>query len=181
MKKQQSEKTQLLWNQQQFCRFLKNNVPPGLKYGQEIRGILLLLALAATISLVFLLRLGAAYGDLFQWAEEERVLIAGAVMPDFSALLGVGTFSGFLVIAWIPPANAVVHYRYYYQDSKSIYLMRRLPNRFELHRRALFLPLLELLLVGITAFLLLVLYYNIYLLATPSQCLVPGQWQKLWR
>lgn len=161
--------------------FIKNNTPPGIRAEQEIKGFLVVLALAAGISLLFFLRLWSAYEALFEWTEEQRVLREGAVMADFSGLLGLGTFSGFLLAVWVPPVTAICHYRYYYQDSKSIYLMRRLPKRFELHKRALVLPFLELLFVVITVFLLVVFYYTIYLLVTPAQCLVLGQWQKLWR
>lgn len=163
-----------------FCLF-KHNIPPGIRAEQEIKGFLVVLALAVGISFLFFMRLWGAYDALFEWTEEKRVLREGAVMADFSAILGLGTFVGFLLPVWVSPFTAICHYRYYYQGSKSIYLMRRLPNRFELHKRALVLPFWELFLVVITVFLLLVLYYNIYLLVTPAQCLTPGQWQKLWR
>lgn len=175
------EETTAAMEQTMVFRLFKNNIPPGISAEQEMKGFLVVLALAVGISFLFFLRLWSAYDALFEWTEEECVLRDGAVMADFSVLLGLGTFSGFLLVVWVPPVTAICHYRYYYQDSKSIYLMRRLPNRFELHKRALVLPFLELLLVVITVFLLVVLYYNIYLLVTPAQCLAPEQWQKLWR
>ena len=63
----------------------------------------------------------------------------------------------------------------------SIYLMRRLPDRWELHRRCLVFPFAGLVLCVAAAFLTVVLCYACYMIATPEICLTPGQWQKYWR
>ena len=76
---------------------------------------------------------------------------------------------------------AAYHYAYHRQGSKSIYLMRRLPSKLELHRRCLTLPIAGILIALLTAFLLLLIYYAVYMNVTPAECLMPGQWQKLWR
>ena len=68
----------------------------------------------------------------------------------------------------------------YFQDSKSIYTMRRLPSVWELHRRCLTLPVCGMVIGLGTAFVLILLYYNVYIGLTPEICLTPGQWQKIW-
>jgi len=72
-------------------------------------------------------------------------------------------------------------YRYYHQDSKSIYLMRRLPDRAELHRSCLVQPLLRVALVLVVMAVLLLIFYTVYMNQVPEECLQPNQWQKLWR
>ena len=62
-------------------------------------------------------------------------------------------------------------YLYYYQGSKSIYLMRRLPNRWEMHRRSITLPFAAFVIAVMTEIALWLLYYGIYLVCTPAQCL----------
>ena len=33
----------------------------------------------------------------------------------------------------------------------------------------------------LAAFVVLLLYFGYYMIATPEQCLTPDQWQKIWR
>jgi len=77
-------------------------------------------------------------------------------------------------------SHVIVHYQYHHRVSKSIYTMKRLPNRWELHRRCWSLPLCCFAAVLLTGFLLLLVYYAVYLLVTPAENLAPDQWKKLW-
>jgi uncharacterized membrane protein YqhA len=87
---------------------------------------------------------------------------------------------GFLILALCMLALIVYHYAYHYQGSKSIYLMKRLPNRWEMHRRCITLPLLAALICLIAAIAFLLIYFGIYMVFTPKECLTLGQWQKIW-
>lgn len=99
-------------------------------------------------------------------------------MPFYHELSG-GAFTLFLIFALSMAGFIIYHYLSHYQGSKSIYLMRRLPDRWELHHRCLTLPLTgALIYLGCALFLLLV-YFCIYLIVTPAQCLIPGQWPLL--
>ena len=100
-------------------------------------------------------------------------------MPDFTEILDRSLW-GFLVAIIAALALIGVHYACHYQDSKSIYTMRRLPNRWELHRRCLTLPLLAAAVYLILAFVILLIFYAVYMNLTPDVCLTPGQWQKIW-
>jgi len=51
----------------------------------------------------------------------------------------------------------------------------------ELHKRAWTLPLLGIGITLLAAFLVMLLYFWIYLLVTPQECIAPGQWQRIWR
>jgi len=54
------------------------------------------------------------------------------------------------------------NYAFYYKDSKSIYLMKRLPNPAELHVRSLVLPLTAILINIAATGLFMYLYYLYY-------------------
>ena len=100
-------------------------------------------------------------------------------MPDFVEIFD-RSYWGFLVVILIALATIGMHYIYHYQESKSIYTMRRLPSRWELHRRCLTLPVVAIVVYLIMAFAILLILYTAYMKITPDVCLTPGQWQKIW-
>ena len=107
-----------------------------------------------------------------------KELLPGAVMAPFYQTLSNNSWGAGISLLMIP--LALWHYFYHYQDSRSIYLMRRLPDRRELWRRCLTIPLL-----GLAACILLYggnlfIFYAIYESFIPPQCLQPGQWRMLW-
>lgn len=158
---------------------LHRHVPPGLDPAQELGWFAGGLGISLLYSLGFLIRYDNEYQSLFVWDGFMKTLDTSAVMPDFVQILG-GSLNGFLILALCMVAVAVYHYSYYYQGSKSIYLMRRLPSRWELPRRCLTLPLLGIITCLCIALLLLLIYYAVYMKFTPQACLAPQQWQKLW-
>ena len=74
----------------------------------------------------------------------------------------------------------VYFYFYHRQESRSIYLMRRLPDRWELHRRCLTAPLAGIVFYAAATFTLILITFAIYMWATPAECLTAGQWGKIW-
>lgn len=103
-------------------------------------------------------------------------------MPLFAELLAESRpMAGFWITAACMAALAAWHYAYHYQGSRSIYLMRRLPSRWELWRRCLALPAAGAVCALLLAALLLLCYFGLYLLLTPRPCLQPGQWAGLGR
>ena len=158
---------------------LSRCAPPGINLKQERQFFLTGMICAELYSMLFLLRYGNARSWLFEQHAGQRMLIPGAIMEDFVTILS-DALVGFLVLSLCMLVLIVYHYAYHYQGSKSIYLMRRLPSSWELHRRCLTLPLLAVLCCALAALILLLIYYGIYLFFTPKSCLVPGQWQKIW-
>ncbi len=159
---------------------IEKYIPAGIDYGQEIKWLAAGIGASCFYSLGFLFRFSAERGRLFQRVGLEKVLREGAIMADFPEILDKSLMGfGLLICGMV--ILAVYHYFYHYQGSKSIYLMRRLPDRWELWRRCLALPLLCTAAAVLLAGLLLLLYFGIYLLATPAVCLTPGQWQKIWQ
>ena len=159
---------------------LSRQVPPGLPLAHHGRLAAIGGAAAALYSGSFLFRYAAAYNALYIWSRGERKLVENAMMPSFIRLID-GAFLGFAVLAVCILAMVIYHYAYHYQGSKSIYLMRRLPSRWELHRRCWTLPVLELLGCLAGVLVLLLAYFAVYQCFTPTQCLMPGQWEIHWR
>lgn len=154
---------------------LQRMLPLGLDPMQEVRWVARGLLLSAVVSLRFLFAYTGAYRALFRTVGRRRVLIPGAVMPPFGQLVG-WSFAGFLLLAAAMAVLAVWHWLYHYQDSRSIYLMRRLRNRRELWRRCLAMPALGAAASLLAAGLLLLMDYGIYRIATPEACLQVGGW-----
>ena len=119
---------------------------------------------------IFLVRFADACGELYEYQGMEQVLIEGARMERFRVLLGNG-LAGFAITALVMLLFSIYHYLYHFQDSKSIYLMRRLPRRWELHRRCLTLPVAAAVLSLAAAMVMQGFYFGIYLVFTPKGCL----------
>lgn len=154
-------------------------VPPGVRLQSELRLFAGGMIASCLYSIGFLLRYCSAYSALQLHVLPSLRTAAETIMPDFYLLLGSALY-GFFIMALCMSSFIVYHYASHFQGSKSIYLMRRLPSRAELHRRCWTLPLLFILLFLLSAALLLVVYYGIYMAFTPTECLTPDQWQKIW-
>ncbi len=105
------------------------------------------------------------------------------IMPYFYEILGNALMVIPIALAAMF-AMAAMHYVYHWQGSRSIYLMRRLPSRWELHRRCLTLPALGIAFFLVLSAVELVIMYGVYLLAAPDGTVAPDQFEKLielWR
>ena len=157
-----------------------NLVPLGLGGRLTAKWILAGLVFAVCFAwILFEYHLSSQHGQLYWYHINRRELNPDAVMGPFYMTIR-GVFNGFgIVILCMLPLSAA-HYFYHYQDTRSIYLMRRLPNRWELWRRCLALPLLCVVVCAVLAAAHLLIFYAIYYVSTPKQCLQPGQWRMLW-
>lgn len=152
--------------------------PPGANLAgqrQMLRGGLLG---AVLYSVGFLVRYTNARAELFVVVGGEKMLRPGAVIPAFDSLLG-SALLGFVAAAAAMLFFIAYYYSYHWQGSKSIYLMRRLPDRWELARRCLALPVLGALACLLAGALVLGLYYGVYRLFTPEECLLSYGWQEI--
>lgn len=155
--------------------------PPGFDLRFELQFFLTGLAASALYSALYLLRLENALENLYAINDKNaRILLPDAEMPPFAELLE-NSLSWFGILTLAAAAFAVWHYAYHRMGSRSIYLMRRLPDRWELHRRCLTLPALELAACAVCAFLLFWLYYGLYVLLVPAEVYISGQLALLWR
>ena len=148
--------------------------PPGMETKKEKNGFILLMLYYAAIFVGFL-------GELVSALERLGRLFGGYDrMPDFYQFL-----DGFLILPVVVILYCVVtmllRFWYYHQGSKSIYLMRRLPDRSVLIRSCVEILFKRILLSLAVMVGMLLLFYLAYWIATPEQYLQPDQWQKLWR
>ncbi len=156
------------------------STPPGMSQKRERIWCYLLLLAGVIHSLRFF---GEFQTELTQlYRKQEIAWIASELiwMKDFYMLV-----KGKYLLFWLPMLwcviNVIFRYLYYYQGSKSVYLMRRLPVPWELHYSCLARPLQRMgLCLGILVAMLFISYWY-YMEKTPPQWLEPDQWQKLWR
>ena len=150
--------------------------PPGLDTSGERRVFRWGMFLSLLVSFLFFPRYFFALNELYSGIGQNRRLIPGAVMEPFGSVLDC-VLCGFLVTALVMAGFLLRHYAYHWQGSRSIYLMRRLPDRWELHRRCLAQPLFFMALCVLAALALLLLYYILYVTLTPAECLPPELWR----
>lgn len=128
-------------------------VPPGMngrrEAGQLAAGLAAALVWSAAAFLVPFLR------------DYERLMWARAAFDPFDRLLRNALVPFALIAGWML-AMALVHILSHYQESRSIYLMRRLPDRWELWRRCLALPLAGLAMALVLTLGLSLLYFWLY-------------------
>ena len=123
--------------------------------------------------LIFLNRYIDARGALYSYIQTldgklVKELVPGRIIAPFWELMAgmpyLGMWCFLLAMAW----QALRHYQYHTRDSMPIYLMRRLPDKWELHRRCLTVPVLS----AITNVLLFaaatMLCWVLYRTATPA-------------
>ena len=146
--------------------------PPGFPRAEERflqRCALALASLAGFI--IFLCQFSTTLRDL---QTALRTGAEGLTMPPLPPLTA-GCWIGFLVLALGQGVLAAAHYLWHYQGGRSIYRMRRLPQRVELARRCLAAPAAALgwcVLAAVAVAVLCALYYRIF---TPAG-LLPAHW-----
>ena len=156
--------------------FIQRNSPPGIRLKEEYHVFLIGNITAVGISFFgFLVTYLRAREALFTYQDGRWVLIDGAAIAPFPMMV-IFYFVALLMLGFI-----LYHYSYYRQGSMSIYLMKRLPNRWELHRRALTLPCLAVLAVLAVAAATMLICFLIYLIATPKVCLPYETLLEIWR
>lgn len=149
---------------------IESYVPPGIYPVQEIRYWLVLLIVATLWCVPYVFRYLEQRDALYVIRAGRKVLMEGVVIVPFEELTGQLFDVFYLLILYCAIVTAY-HYYYHYQGSRMMYLMRRLPNKWEVHIRCLFLPLAGSVLAVLYAVLLKLLFFAIYIFCTPSQCL----------
>ena len=153
--------------------------PPGMELEQGKKVFIIGMVMSTIFSFwIFGIEFSNCLEKLYWKNGAERCVIPGAVMLDFTEILG-NSLLGFDIVFALMIAAAVLHYNYHTWGSKSIYTMRRLPSRWELDRRCLTLPLCGMVISKVTAFVILLICYVFYVGLTPKECVIPGQWQRI--
>lgn len=144
--------------------------PPGIFIEQERIWVRIFIILSILISFGFLISYSQSYDNLFTMYNEHRYLKKGAMIEPFFTILG-RSLHFFLISDVAVLALMIKHYIYFYQgESKSIYLMKRLPSNKEFVKRIVAYPLIMTLIITIIAILIFVTYTCIYFNITPQVC-----------
>lgn len=154
-------------------RKLSRLLPPNMDAAQVKGWIIALLTIVVLLcSILFLCRYPEDYRNLFwDWGTKYQRIMPGAIMPRFDryAILTVYVTGGALLLTL---ASTVLLYSSYYQGSRSIYLMRRLPDGRSLLRRQLWsVPLRVMGLLLLLGMVLLSVSWLVWRFVTPAQCL----------
>ena len=154
-------------------RKLSALLPPNMDAEQVKGWIIALLTITALLcAILFLGSYPEDYRNLFwEWGSKYQRLMPGAIIPRFGryAILTVYVTGGALLLTL---ASTVLLYSSYYQGSRSIYLMRRLPDGRSLLRRQIWsVPLRVMGLLLLLCAVLLALSWLVWRFVTPAQCL----------
>lgn len=147
-----------------------NYFPPGYEYERERNGAGLLLGIGTALSLSFFGNLHHAVEALYEYADHQRILKKDVVAVSFGQLIR-GHWGFYVPFVLFLTTMMIYHYFYYYRETKSVYLMRRLPRRGVILVSCVKGPLLGLGIGAVALAALYLLYYRIYLLAIPGECL----------
>lgn len=142
--------------------------PPGINLRTEFIIYISGLTVAVLWSLTFIIRYVEERFYLFDPRTGE--ICEGAVMRTFESL-GENLYEPFLVVLLFTVLMIAYHFIYHYQGSHMMYLMRRLPNRFEAVWRCITLPIAAFVITLLVRYVVELIYYGIYLIFTPAQCL----------
>ena len=142
--------------------FLSHLAPPGTRAKRELFWIIAGICASALISLTFVYR----YHKNYLKCARLDSMGKAAVMPHFSELLG-NAFSGFIVMLILMAALVFLHYASLNGISKSIYVMKRLPQRSSVIRYVCGMPVMGAVLTIACAAAILLIYWLIYRFATP--------------
>lgn len=151
-------------------QWMKSYAPLGLDITKERGGWIFCMVVSTCWCLTFLGRYLDYRSQLFEIRGNRKILIEGAKMPNFE-FLTKDLFEVFGVVLIFCALIIVYHYYYHYQGSKMMYLMRRLPNKWEVHVRCFTLPVVAGVISIIYMMVLRLLFFAIYYWCTPVQCL----------
>lgn len=152
---------------------LSRLLPPNMDAAQVKGWIIALLTIVALLcAILFLGSYPEDYRNLFlDWGTKRQRFAPGMIIPRFDryAILTAYVIGGALVLTL---ASAALLYSSYYQGSRSIYLMRRLPDGRSLLRRQIWsVPLRVMGLLLLLGVVMLAATWLVWRFVTPAQCL----------
>lgn len=162
-----------------MMRKLEQFAPPGYELKSELKYFLFFTTVYMIFSFSFFLHFHEAYELLFHFEEGVKILLPNALMPDFETLSRSALVSFRYNSAWILCA-VWLRYRYFKTETKSVYVMLRLPKRTEYHMRCWVMPITLSLLSFLIMIMLKALYFTYYKNLVPLSAWPPGQSMNLW-
>lgn len=163
-----------------FFKWADDMTPVGIDGKKELGWAAAAFGLSLFESLTFFISLYAKIDDLYMISKAtgRRILDPDSYMPDLSDFAPSYIYF-FLLTALVFLTLSGYHYIYHYQGAKSIYTMRRLPDRWELHRRCLVFTLTVAVICILMSVIMLGAYLWAYNTFVPPARLRPGQLKTL--
>lgn len=154
----------------------KRHLPPGRDWETLQSGLIWGHGLSLLSLIAFLTRYFDARGNLYALVQQLdgtmlRQLVPGRIITPFWELMTGTPLWGAWIFMILMGFQAFRHYRYHTEGAMPIYLMRRLPDRRELHRRCLTVPVLASILEIVIFAVGIFLCWLLYRFATPAGCL----------
>lgn len=164
-------------------KWLEDKIPPGVDIDNCFPWFKSGLIISSIVTLGFFFTYLSSYNSLFGWSDGKKVENLwekhGYYMDGFWDIADFW-FVGFLVVTVAMIAMVIYNYSYFRNGSQSIYVMKRLPEKSELHIRCLTLPLITITGCIVAALILLALYYLFYMLVTPDTAICPNIYGRLF-
>ena len=151
--------------------WMENYAPPGIQLSKEMNYWKLVMAICTCWCLQFPFRYVQELNGLYEIRAGKKYLMDNVFMPGFE-LISMGLFEVFSIAIAFSVCMLVYHYNYHNQGSRIMYLMRRLPNKWEVHIRCITLPVITVVISVVYMHMLRMIFYAIYILCTPPQCLI---------
>lgn len=142
--------------------------PPGYEYRREWNVAAVLLGAGIVYSFRFLAGIQKAAEALYELRYGVKVYLRGVRAVSFAQLMQ-GYWFSFAPLFLFLAGMVLYHYIYYYRGTKSIYLMRRLPQKTFIWRSCVEGSALWAAGTTFLAILWYVLFYGIYLLCIPAE------------
>ena len=158
---------------------LERYSPPGYDVRTEISYFAALFSVTLFLIFIFYQRFQEAYELLFGYEDGIKVLLPNVLMPTFKSLDEI-SFSEFLFVALSGFRLIRYRYRYFNVETKSGYVMLRLPRRFEYHKRCWAVPLAWMVLSYLLFLIVKGLCFVYYKNMVPLSAWPPGQSMNLW-
>lgn len=127
---------------------------------------------------MFFRRFQEAYEFLFRHEDGIKVLLSNVLMPTFKSL-SISYSYIFFITSW-GFYLIRLRYRYFNVETKSGYVMLRLPRRLEYHKRCWAVPVAWIILNYLFFFLIKGLCFIYYRNLVPLSAWPPGQSMNLW-
>ena len=151
-------------------KWLEKYAPLGIEVQKHIKGYLALFWSATFCSMFFFINYTNALDELYTYRAGKKILMEGEIIQSFDQIT-----EGLFMLGYMYAAScllmSIIYYMYHYQGSKMMYLMRRLPDKWEVYRRCFTLPIAGSVLMAVWMMILKMIYFAIYIICTPSQCL----------
>ena len=135
---------------------------------------------AAFSAIVYFSNLIVNYNNLFYYDEAgNRLLRTNVKMASFH-LLRERAFDFFLIFVFMLLVFSIYNFIYHYIGSKSIFTMRRLPQKYELIKRCVTVPVIFIILSFVSVIVLNSVYFSIYEHVVPEVSKLSSE-EMMWR